>query len=260
MSLLRAVREVVEGVRAGIGWAPPVDVKLVVRQLCTDASDVIGWARYALSIQRALSRAHRRASRSGLLLGLLLTLAASSSVRADDVCSSTWPERLATARAVVATRAELMKLGRTGFAAAQFYFAHCRDMSRLERAVRHADDVNAFVCEPEAGRVPPQLTPRFTRDWLSHFGQFPDPDATPASWLREAIAGVEITGAEDAELQNAQCASDDVAAGRIALTLDAPTPIERLLAEQSVLVWGCSKPSCNAARAQLDAARAKLAK
>jgi hypothetical protein len=85
--------------------------------------------------------------------------------------------------AAPASADELTTYVRKNFATMQWYVRHCRQLSRLEIAVRKLPDLDAFVCDPAAGKQPKQLTPAYVRRWERSGLELPDEIETAAEYL-----------------------------------------------------------------------------
>jgi hypothetical protein len=162
------------------------------------------------------------------LAALLVLLAAAGTARAQDSCAASFPARLADAKLALVAWADAIEAFDAARPRVEWFEAHCRFLSPLERAVRKLDDANAFVCD---ARKPAGLTADLV--------------------IRYSVApSVGVYQAEHGE--NHRCQVADRAA-RIGLVFVEPSLLERL----AVLCWDNDTPRCVTARAAIDAARAK---
>jgi len=78
----------------------------------------------------------------------------------DAECAASFPERLADAKRAYSEHVRYEQRYESSGARAklEWFDAHCRFLSELERAVRKLDDPNAFVCDPKAKGRPKGFT------------------------------------------------------------------------------------------------------
>lgn len=156
--------------------------------------------------------------------------AAAQGLEAD--CSASFPARVQDAKRALeqwnaehAAYVEARPL-------AEYFEAHCRFLSALERAARKLDDANAFVCE---GATPKGLTAELV---LRH-------SVEPSIAVYQAHAAA-----------NNRCLELDRRA-RVGLVFTGAEDLADVAHRLTVMCYGDERPSCAKAHAALEAARAK---
>jgi hypothetical protein len=145
-------------------------------------------------------------------------------------CARSFPARLADAKAAVAAHAAHQKRYEAARPAVEWFEAHCRFLTELERAVRQADDPAAFVCDPKAPGRPASLN----RTIVQYAVQ-----PTIGQWQKR-------------HGENHLCLEQD-RRERIGLVFAALTDIERL----ELLCWDDPRERCVKARETIRKVRAK---
>jgi hypothetical protein len=161
-------------------------------------------------------------------------------------CAASFDDRLTeTAQAIPAARKHHAEYRRV----MPWFYANCRILTELERAVRKLDDENAFVCKPAKGR-PKELTQQFVDDHLD--------DNT-------------ILDFQDHASEDMSCSGRDVAARGLSLDMrdvvagldEGATPEQSAIAGHHMMAIFCTvqtsdtSDQCVKLRAEIAAAASK---
>jgi hypothetical protein len=116
--------------------------------------------------------------------------------------------------------------------ALEWFEAHCRFLTKLERVVRKLDDPNAFVCDPSAKGRPANLTSALVLEYST----------LPSQMYFQTMQG-----------SNHVCKAKDERAGRVALAFHDLTDMQIV----ELLCYGDERPACVEARANIAKARSE---